>query len=139
MKIKNKVAAALFALVACLGLVVATAPGAAASASVSNADGKMSGQKAAAADPGYYGNLWAYPTACVVAERKTEAGHWVRTGFSQGSIVFDEFRVCYDSTQIPEAWRVHFNQGYTVTGLRFVSNQGLIKVLCDGNCATLLA
>ncbi len=132
------IAALAVALAMIVGLGVG---GAQASASVSNADGKMSGQRAAAADPGYYGNLWAYPTACVVAERKDGSAHWVRNGFSQGQTTFDVFRVCHDSTVNPEAWRIH-TATYPVYGLRFVSNQGLTKVLCDDistPCSTKLA
>jgi hypothetical protein len=130
----------LAVLLASVALIIGFGVGpASASASVSNADGKLTGQVASSADPGYYGQLTAYPTACVVVERKTTAGYWVRTGFSFGQFVLSEFRVCYNDWDSSRDYRVHFNQGYTVDGLRIVSNQGLVTTLCNGNCATKLA
>lgn len=128
--------AGLVALLAAVSIAVVGAPAAQASATVSNADGRMTGQRAAAADPGYYGTIEAYPTACVVLERKNISGYWVRVGFENADVIWNELRVCYDFNYNPQTWRIHTNS-YPVYGLRFVSNQGLTKTLCSSQSACL--
>ena len=120
--------------------------GAQASATVSNASGVLSGQTASSADPGYYGTLTAKSPACVVLERKDASAHWVRDGFAQGQLRLSELRACYNRMNGPsEEWRIHLNEGYFVYGLRYVSNTGQIKVLCENSsgsawvCASKLA
>lgn len=137
----RKFIAVFAALVAVIGLGLTVAPAAQASSSVSNADGKLTGQRAAAADPGYYGTLTAYPTACVVLERKSNSGVWVRDGFENAGVIWGTFRICWDfANGNPGSWRVHTND-YPVNGLRFVSNQGLTKTLCSSaaDCLSSLA
>jgi len=125
--IRKIVAALAIALALTVGLGVG---GAQASAVVSNVDGSLTGQKAASADPGYYGELRAFSTACVVIERLNDSNVWVRVGFESSDVIWNEFRICYDYNNNPADWRIHTNS-YTVRGLRFVSNQGTYKVLCD--------
>lgn len=134
----KRVAAALAAV--CLLVLAFGVGGAQASAVVSNADGSMTGQRASAADPGYYGELRAFPTACVVLERKSSNGTWLREGFESSGVIWGTFRICYDYNNNPEVWRIHTNS-YSVYGLRFVSNQGLIKYMCtsQSDCLSSLA
>jgi len=136
---RKRLTVLLVAVLAVLALGLGVG-GAQASAVVSNADGSMTGQRAAAADPGYYGELRAFPTACVVVERKSNSNAWVRNGFESSGVIWNEFRICYDYNNNPDSWRIHTNS-YPVNGLRFVSNQGLTKTMCTSaaDCLSTLA
>jgi hypothetical protein len=123
---KKFITAVLAVVLAVLGLGLAGAgPAQAADSSVSNADGAAT---AHVNNPGYYGSIKAKPTACVVMERKTSAGNWVRSGFWQGQFQVSEMRVCYDNVPDHEDWEIP--SGLYVFGLRMVSNQGLTATLC---------
>lgn len=128
----------LVALVTVVGL--GTSP-AIASATVSNASGVMTGQTASSADPGYYGLLSAKTTstACVVAEWKDAGAQWRRHGFHQGQFEFSELRVCYNNVDTSEEYRIHIAETGPLYGLRFVSNTGQIKVLCENTSGTTCA